>query len=90
MLFSFCKVCENVINQLSARVADDAKPEEIEAEFKEFCKTAKGRDEKFVSLFTCSSFFSTKFLIVMQFSSATMWEVSRHRRLTSYQRCRSR
>jgi hypothetical protein len=28
---------------------NDAKPEEIEAEFKEFCKKAKGKDEKFVS-----------------------------------------
>ena len=43
------KVCESVVNQLNKRVADDAKPEEIEAEFKEFCKTAKGREEKFVS-----------------------------------------
>ncbi len=43
-------MCESVINQLNARLPDDAKPEEIELEFKEFCKTAKGRDEKFVSL----------------------------------------
>lgn len=44
-------VCENVINQLRKRLADDAKPEEIEIEFKEFCKKAKGKDEKFVSVF---------------------------------------
>ena len=43
-----CEVCENVINQLRNRLPDDAKPEEIEIEFKEYCKTAKGKDEKFV------------------------------------------
>jgi hypothetical protein len=38
-----------VINKLRVNMPADAKPEEIEAEFKEFCKTAKGKDEKFVS-----------------------------------------
>ena len=43
-----CEVCESVINQLREKIADDASPEEIEAEFKNWCKTAKGREEKFV------------------------------------------
>ncbi len=38
-----------MINKLRQNIPSDAKPEEIEAEFKEFCKTAKGKDEKFVS-----------------------------------------
>jgi hypothetical protein len=38
-----------VINRLRKQLPDDAKPDEIELEFKKFCKTAKGRDEKFVS-----------------------------------------
>lgn len=45
-----CEVCESVINKLRAQLPDDAKPEEIELQFKEFCKKAKGKDEKFVSL----------------------------------------
>lgn len=43
-----CEVCESVINKLRAQLPDDAKQDEIELKFKEFCKTAKGRDEKFV------------------------------------------
>lgn len=45
-----CEVCESVINKLRQNLPDDAKPEEIELEFKRFCKTATGKDEKFVSL----------------------------------------
>ena len=45
------QVCESVINKLREKLPDDAKPEEIEHEFKRFCKTAKGKDEKFVSIF---------------------------------------
>lgn len=45
-----CEVCESVINKLRKQLPDDAKPEEIELQFKEFCKTAKGKDEKFVSI----------------------------------------
>lgn len=48
MLIFLNKVCESVINKLRAQLPDDAKPEEIEIQFKEFCKTAKGKDEKFV------------------------------------------
>ena len=44
-----CEVCESVITRLRAQLPDDATPEEIELQFKEFCKTAKGKDEKFVS-----------------------------------------
>ena len=44
-----CEVCESVINKLRKTLPDDATPEEIEIEFKRFCKTATGRDEKFVS-----------------------------------------
>jgi hypothetical protein len=40
-----------VITRLRKQLPDDAKPDEIELEFKKFCKTAKGKDEKFVSLF---------------------------------------
>lgn len=40
-------MCESVIGKLRDRLPNDAKPEEIEAEFKEFCKKAKGKDEKF-------------------------------------------
>jgi Fe2+ or Zn2+ uptake regulation protein len=45
-----CEVCETVINKLRKQLPDDAKPEEIELQFKEFCKTATGREEKFVSV----------------------------------------
>ena len=45
-----CEVCESVINKLRKLLPDDATPEEIEIEFKRFCKTATGKDEKFVSL----------------------------------------
>ena len=44
-----CEVCESVINQLFKLIPDDASPEEIEGEFKKWCKTAEGREEKFVS-----------------------------------------
>lgn len=44
-----CEVCESVINKLRAQLPDDANQDEIELKFKEFCKTAKGREEKFVS-----------------------------------------
>ena len=47
----FFSVCESVINKLRAQLPDDAKPEEIELQFKEFCKKAQGKDEKFVSIF---------------------------------------
>ncbi len=43
-------MCESVINKLRKNLPDDAKPEEIEHEFKKFCKTAVGKDEKFVSV----------------------------------------
>ncbi len=43
-----CEVCESVINQLYKQVADDASFEEIEKEFLKWCKTAEGREEKFV------------------------------------------
>lgn len=43
-----CEVCESVINKLRKNLPDDAKPEEIEIEFKRWCKTATGKDEKFV------------------------------------------
>ncbi len=43
-----CEVCESVINQMYKQVPDDASPEEIEQEFLKWCKTAEGREEKFV------------------------------------------
>ena len=46
-----CEVCEGVINKLRKNLPDDAKPEEIEIEFKRWCKTATGKEEKFVSFF---------------------------------------
>ncbi len=52
-----CEVCESVINKLRKLLPDDATPDEIEIEFKRFCKTATGKDEKFVKLL----FFSNKF-----------------------------
>jgi len=42
-----CEVCEKVIEKLRKQLPDDAKVEEIEAQFKEFCKTATGKEEKF-------------------------------------------
>jgi len=42
-----CEVCEKVIEKLRKQLPDDAKPEEIEIQFKEFCKTAVGKEEKF-------------------------------------------
>ena len=33
-----CEVCESVINKLRAELPDDAKQDEIELKFKEFCK----------------------------------------------------
>jgi len=44
-------VCEGVINKLRAQLPDNAQPEEIELEFKKWCKTAQGKEEKFVSIF---------------------------------------
>jgi hypothetical protein len=44
-----CEVCETVINKLRKQLPDDAKQDEIELQFKEFCKTATGKEEKFVS-----------------------------------------
>ena len=45
-----CEVCESVINKLRANLPNDATPEEIEIEFKRWCKTAVGKEEKFVSI----------------------------------------
>ncbi len=39
----------NSVNKISKIVPDDASAEEIEIEFKNWCKTATGREEKFVS-----------------------------------------
>lgn len=44
-----CEVCESVIKKLRAELPDDAKQDEIELKFKEFCKKAKGKEEKFVN-----------------------------------------
>lgn len=59
-----CEVCEAVINKLSKMVPDDASAEEIESEFKNWCKTATGREEKFVSFnfkIVSSNIFSVNF-----------------------------
>jgi hypothetical protein len=52
-----CEVCEGVINKLRKNLPDDAKPEEIEIEFKRWCKTATGKEEKFVSYFNLLNLF---------------------------------
>jgi len=48
-------VCEGVINKLRTQLPDNAQPEEIELEFKKWCKTAVGKEEKFVSSFNFNS-----------------------------------
>jgi hypothetical protein len=44
-----CEVCEGVINKLRKILPENASPEEIEAEFKYWCQSATGKEEKFVS-----------------------------------------
>ena len=45
----FFSVCESVLQRLRDKLPSDASAEEIEIEFKEFCKKATGKDERFVS-----------------------------------------
>ena len=40
-------VCESVVDKLRTQLPNDATPEEIEIQFKDFCKKAKGKEERF-------------------------------------------
>lgn len=42
-----CEVCEFVINKLRDQLPSDAKQDEIEVYFKDYCKTATGKEERF-------------------------------------------
>lgn len=46
----FLIVCESVLNKLKDQLPNDAKQDEIEIAFKDFCKKSKGKEERFVSV----------------------------------------
>lgn len=48
-----CEVCIKTINKFSATLSEDVKkePKKIEAEFKKYCKGAKNKENRFVSIY---------------------------------------